>query len=114
LHGLYQTCSGPATGSQGSTFDFAWLTAKGYLTKDSSGTYTVGGNGFTRYWNSSARVPYLYNATSKVFITYEDEASIHEKGNYIIGKGLRGGMFWELNADRGMVLGNVIANDLAH
>jgi chitinase len=112
--GLYQPCTGAATGSQDSTFDFAYLTNQGYLRADTSGKYTIGGLGFTRYWNSAAKTPYLYNPSSKVFITYDDEASIHEKNNYIITKGLRGGMFWELNADMNKTLGNVIANDLPH
>jgi len=112
--GLYQNCTGPATGSQDSTFDFAFLTDQGYLTKDSSGKYTVGGKGFVRRWDSASRVPYLYNKSSKVFITYDDEASVHEKTNYIKGKALRGGMYWEMNADRHKVLGTVLSNDLPH
>ena len=112
--GLYQACTGSAAGSQDSTFDFAFLTEQGYLTKDANGKYTVGGKGFARHWNSASKVPYLYNPSTKVFITYDDEASIHEKNNYIKSKGLRGGMFWELNADRNKTLGNVISNDLPH
>jgi chitinase len=113
--GQYQSCTGSSTnGSDGSTFDFAFLTNSGYLVKDSTGAYTKGGNGFTRYWNSASMVPYLYNASSKVFITYDDEASVHQKNLYIKSKGLKGAMFWELNADKNKTLGTVVATDLPH
>ena len=112
--GLYQACTGSAVGSQDATFNFAFLTDQGYLSKDVNGKYTVGGKGFVRHWNSAAKVPYLYNPSTKVFITYDDEASIHEKNNYLKAKGLRGGMFWELNGDRNKTLGTVLSNDLPH
>ena len=64
----------------------------------------------TRYWNAAARVPYLYDAGSQLFITYEDEASVGEKVRYAIGKRLRGGMFWELDADRHGTLSRVVAD----
>jgi len=111
---LYQPCSGAAVGSKGANFDHAFLVDAGYLTKDTNGAYSVGGKGFIRHWNAAAKVPYLYNADSKVFISYEDEASVHEKAIYIQGKGLRGAMFWELNADRHKILGRVLAKDLPH
>lgn len=109
--GLYQACTGAAPEY---SFNFAQLTDLGYLTKSSSGTYTQGGAGFTRYWNSAARVPYLYNSSTKVFITYDDEESIREKNRYVRSKGLRGAMFWELNADRNKVLLPVVASELPH
>jgi chitinase len=112
--GLYQACTGSAVGSQDATFNFAFLTDQGYLSKDANGKYTVGGKGFVRHWNSAAKVPYLYNPSTKVFITYDDEASIREKNNYLKAKGLRGGMFWELNADRNKTLGTVLSSDLPH
>jgi chitinase len=110
--GLYQPCTGLASGSEEATFEFAWLTERGYLARDAWGRYTLGGLGFERYWNSDARVPYLYNASTQVFIAYDDEASIHEKNRYVIDQGLLGAMFWELNADRHRVLGTVVSDDL--
>jgi len=112
--GLYQPCSGAAVGSKGANFDHAFLVDAGYLTKDAAGAYSVGANGFIRHWNAASKVPYLYNADSKVFISYEDEASVHEKAAYLQAKGLRGAMFWELNADRHQVLGRALAKDLPH
>jgi chitinase len=111
--GLYQPCTGLADVPE-AAFEFAQLTEKGYLTKDAQGNYTVGGLGFTRHWNSAARVPYLYKAATGEFITYDDEASIHEKGEYVMRRGLLGAMFWELNADRHRVLGSSVSRALLH
>jgi chitinase len=86
----------------------------GYLIKSVSGTYTQGGKGLVRYWNSAAKVPYLYNPSTGVSITYDDEASIREKNKYVKSKGLRGAMLWELNADKNKVLLPVVASELPH
>jgi chitinase len=112
--GLYQPCTGLAAGSREATFEFAYLTDEGYLARDASGKHTIAGRGFIRHWNDAARVPYLYNPQSRAFIGYEDEASIHEKTRYIVARGLRGAMFWELHADRHRVLGTVVSNGLPH
>jgi chitinase len=57
-------------------------------------------NGFTRYWNSLAKAPYLFNPTQEVFITYDDPESIHYKTDYIKAQELGGAVFWELSGDR--------------
>jgi hypothetical protein len=94
-HGLFQTHAGAS--SQGSweagTFDFKDLR---------NGTRTnlfINANGFVRHWDASSRVPYLYNATSQVFITYDDEESISCKVDYVLTNGLGGVMFWSADAD---------------
>jgi GH18 family chitinase len=55
--------------------------------------------GFRRYWDDVSKAPYLYNADTKVFITYEDEESVRAKARYVIDRGLAGIMFWELAED---------------
>jgi chitinase len=97
--GLYQPCADLASGSAAESFDFAYLTNRGYLSRDREGRYTVAGLGFVRHWSPAARVPYLYNASTGVFITYDDEASVREKVDLIREYGLRGAMFWEIGAD---------------
>lgn len=112
-NGLYQSCTGAATGgSDGSTYDFAHMQSLGLLSADSTGKYTVAGQGYTRYWNSVTQTPFLYNPATKIFISYDDEQSIHLKNEFIKTKGLRGAMFWELNADKNRTLQTVVANDL--
>jgi chitinase len=110
--GLYQPCTGLASGSADETFDFAYLTEQGYLARDSAGRYTLAGRGFVRHWNAAASVPYLYEATSGTFITYDDEASIGEKVELVKRYGLRGAMFWEIGADREGVLRRVVTRAL--
>ncbi|MBO0933059.1 glycoside hydrolase family 18 protein [Fibrella aquatilis] len=56
-------------------------------------------NGFTRYWDADAGVPYLWNPMTHTFFTYEDEASLARKTAYAKAKGLAGVMFWEYTYD---------------
>lgn len=64
--------------------------------------------GFTRYWDASASVPYLYNAQKKQFVSYEDPESLALKCAYIERMHLGGVMFWEYSADASGALLNAI------
>lgn len=99
--GLYQACTPDFNGNyipngtwdnyeSGPTgmFDYGDLAA-GYVNK----------NGFTRYWSQTAQVPYLYNPTSKIFISYEDPQSITSKTTYIKTRSLGGAMIWDVSED---------------
>ncbi len=55
--------------------------------------------GFTRYWDPRAQAPYLYNATSRTFVTYEDPESLRLKCQYVLQHKLGGIMFWEYSND---------------
>lgn len=94
--GQYQACDGGATGgvNGGNAYGFSHLLKQGILTPSFEG-----GKGYRRYWNASARVPYLYNAREQIWISYEDQVSLKEKARYIKRQGLRGAMFWEMSAD---------------
>jgi chitinase len=64
-----------------------------------------------RQWDSLARVPYLSFATPKqisepawadpliqtTYVTYEDEQSVAEKGNYVRAEGLGGTIIWTIS-----------------
>ncbi len=78
-NGLYQ----PAAGEH-SFISHDKLTEQ-YINKD----------GFTRYWDEDAKAPYLWNPTSKTFISYADEASFVPKIEYVKARKLAGVMFWE-------------------
>lgn len=54
---------------------------------------------FTRKWDSISKVPYLVNDAGKMILTYDDEESIALKADYIKYKGLRGAMYWNIEAD---------------
>jgi len=60
--------------------------------------------GFVRRWDGVAKVPWLYNADTKEWITYEDAQSMRIKGQYVVEQGLAGAMFWELSNDDGTLL----------
>jgi len=62
------------------------------------------GHGFTRYWDASASVPYLYNAEKEEFVSYEDPDSLALKCAYVQRMNLAGVMFWELSSDPSGVL----------
>jgi chitinase len=55
--------------------------------------------GFTRYWDASASVPYLYDAQKEEFVSYEDPESLALKCAYVERMHLGGVMFWEYGAD---------------
>jgi chitinase len=59
----------------------------------------IGGEGFVRGWDDRARAPYLWNATAKTFITYDDPKSLAIKADYVREHHLGGMMFWELSQD---------------
>lgn len=72
----------------------------------------VGRQGYERHFDARARAPYLWNASARTFITYDDAQSIGEKADYVREKGLGGIMFWELSQDRDDELLDVIVNRL--
>lgn len=60
--------------------------------------------GFVRHFDEAARVPWLYNPASRVWITYDDAQSISEKADYVRAAKLGGIMIWELSGDKGKLL----------
>lgn len=54
-------------------------------------------DGYVRYWDESAKAPYLFNGST--FVSYEDTESIALKGAYASNNGLQGVMFWEYGQD---------------
>lgn len=59
----------------------------------------LGQQGYTRYWDDASSVPYLYNASKQIFVSYEDPQSLALKGKYVIDHHLAGVMFWEYFGD---------------
>jgi chitinase len=59
----------------------------------------VNKNGYTRYRDRNAKAPYLYNASTRQFITYDDEWSVKKKCRYVLSKKMAGVMFWEYSSD---------------
>ena len=86
----------------------SYATAQGTLPYDSLAAHYIDQNGFTRYWDDAAQAPYLWNAETRAFITYDDPASLRAKAEYAREHGLGGIMYWEHshNAD-GTLLGTL-------
>jgi len=59
---------------------------------------------YKRYWDSQSKVPFLYNPSTGIWISYDDLQSIGIKNDYIKREKLAGAMFWELSSDRNFEL----------
>ncbi len=90
-NGLYAKYTGPApmgTWERG-VFDYTDL-KKNY----------IGKAGFRVFRHPGARVPWIYNPSRQVMISYDDPRSITEKAWFVQARGLGGIMFWEFSCDR--------------
>ncbi|WP_263356440.1 glycoside hydrolase family 18 protein [Acidicapsa ligni] len=56
-------------------------------------------NGYTRYWDSASSAPYLYNASTRTWVSYEDPESLALKCKYVLSHDLSGIMFWDYAGD---------------
>jgi len=56
-------------------------------------------SGWVFQWDEIAGAPYLYNASKKLFFTYDDKRSIEMKAKYVIDNKLGGIMYWQLGGD---------------
>ncbi|MWV43283.1 chitinase [Paenibacillus sp. HJL G12] len=121
--GLYQTCTPDFNGNYipSGTWDNFESGATGMFDYGDLAANYVNKSGFTRYWSQASQVPYLYNPTSKTFISYEDPQSVTAKASYIKNRSLGGAMIWDLSEDcrtspkytcTGTKLLNQLASDL--
>jgi chitinase len=72
----------------------------------------VNQKGFKYYKDRKAKAPYLYNATTRQFVSYDDEWSVKHKCRFVRKKGMGGVMFWEYAEDRKEYLLDEINRDL--
>jgi chitinase len=66
-----------------------------FISYDELSDNYISKNGYTRYWDANAKAPYLWNPTTRTFISYADEESFVPKLAYVKEKKLAGVMFWE-------------------
>ncbi|HEU5161662.1 MAG TPA: glycoside hydrolase family 18 protein, partial [Thermoanaerobaculia bacterium] len=59
----------------------------------------VGKAGFIRHWDNEAKAPFLWNAESATFVTYDDPESLQIKADWVRKLGLGGIMYWEHSHD---------------
>lgn len=75
------------------------------LNRDKGWGYTiirdslVNQNGYIAYRDKKAKAPYLYNASKRQFITYDNEWSVRKKCKYVLSHKMAGVMFWEYSSD---------------
>ncbi len=60
----------------------------------------VNRNGFAYYRDSTAAAPYLFKASTKQFISFDDEWSVKNKCQYMVDHKMAGVMFWEYADDK--------------
>jgi len=68
--------------------------------------------GFKRMWDDAAKAPYLWNANSATFITYDDPESLKAKAKFVKSHRLGGIMYWEHGHDRAELLLTAIFENL--
>ncbi|MGA9121130.1 MAG: glycosyl hydrolase family 18 protein [Bacteroidota bacterium] len=56
-------------------------------------------NEFTRYWDTVAQVPYLISSDWHTLVSYDDEQSVAAKAEYVLSRGARGLIIWEITDD---------------
>jgi len=63
-------------------------------------------------WDSRAQAAYLWEPTSKTFISYEDAQALKAKCDFVKKQKLGGVMYWEYSEDPDEVLLDVLAREL--
>lgn len=59
---------------------------------------------YVRHWEPAAMVPWLYDAASGLWITYDDPESVRAKVDYVRAHRLGGVVIWELGGDDGRLM----------
>jgi chitinase len=82
-------------GVGGKTGEHIWVGGYTHL-KDS----LLNRNGFSYYRDSTAAAPYMFKASTKQFISFDDEWSVKNKCQYMVDHQMAGVMFWEYADDK--------------
>ena len=59
---------------------------------------------YVRHWEPNAMVPWLYDSTSRTWVSYEDPQSVAAKVRYVRDHKLGGVVIWELGGDDGALM----------
>ena len=62
-------------------------------------THFIDRNGYVRHWDAKAQAPWLWNAQTHHFISYDDPQSLAAKTAYVKAHHLGGIMYWEQSQD---------------
>ncbi|MEK0313372.1 glycosyl hydrolase family 18 protein [Cohnella sp. 56] len=101
-NGQYQTCGGIMDGSwESGILDYTDIEDK-----------FIGKNGYVRYWNDQAKVPYLYSPVTKGFVTYNDKTTMMYTSSLVKSLDIAGVMSWDISGDRHKTLTTQLVQDL--
>ncbi|WP_227793369.1 glycosyl hydrolase family 18 protein [Paenibacillus guangzhouensis] len=101
-NGQYQECAGVSPGTwEGGILDYQDL-EKNYIDK----------NGYTRYWNDAAKVAYVYNPDTKIWVTYNDRNTMAYTAAMLKSLDIAGVMSWEAHGDKTKTLSTQLSQDL--
>ncbi|KAF9206198.1 hypothetical protein BGZ49_002847 [Haplosporangium sp. Z 27] len=73
-------------------------------------TPTTAAAGWTRYWDDATQTPWLFRASDKTFVSYDDVQSLTLKVNYAKNAGVKGVMLWDTSYDYNGELITVLQN----
>ncbi|KAI8319795.1 hypothetical protein GQ54DRAFT_313235 [Martensiomyces pterosporus] len=88
----YDTCAGSTANS--GTWQWKHLRDQGVLSSP-----TTAAAPWVRQWDSVSQTPWVFNPSTKMFISYDDPQSLKIKVNYATSKGLAGITIWSINMD---------------
>ncbi|KAF9425431.1 hypothetical protein BGZ94_007534 [Podila epigama] len=69
---------------------------------------TTAAAGWTRHWDAQTQTPWLFRASDKTFVSYDDTESLAIKTAYAKQKGVKGLMLWDMSYDYNNELINVL------
>ena len=70
--------------------------------------------GFVRHWDEAAQSAWLWNATERKMISYDDPQALKAKAAFVRERGLGGVMYWEQSTDPDETLLDVVRATLLH
>ncbi|KAJ2336780.1 hypothetical protein GGI00_000642 [Coemansia sp. RSA 2681] len=88
----YDACAGSTANS--GVWQWKHLRDQGVLTSPATAAAP-----WVRQWDSVSQTPWLFNPSTKQFISYDDPQSLQIKIDYASSKGLAGAMIWSVNMD---------------
>lgn len=69
-------------------------------------------NGYKAFWDAHAQAPYLWNASTRTFVSYENPRSLTLKARYAVEHHLGGVMYWKQSLDPHNTLFDALARGL--
>ncbi|KAJ2745597.1 hypothetical protein GGI20_002032 [Coemansia sp. BCRC 34301] len=97
----YDACAGSTANS--GVWMWKHLRDQGVLTSPATAAAP-----WVRQWDPVSQTPWLFNPSTKQFISYDDPQSLQIKVNYAASRGLAGAMVWSANMDYNNELMNVL------